>query len=135
MERVKLGSSQKNNSMGGGEMKQQSGGNTRLVEELNLVIQTDREAVEMVQKAYKTKQSVEKKTAAERLEILQEAEEMRCVLEQRVADEQKAEIKARQEQARCDCDSARVALREEMQTNKESWVEEMYSSILRPPRE
>ncbi len=109
--------------------------NARLIEELNLVIQTDREAVEMVQNAYKTKLSIEQKTADERKAIAKEAQDACRALEERFAKEQELELQKWQEKAREEQAGARDALRDEMERNKESWLKEIYESILSPKRE
>ncbi len=115
-------------------MEKIDSGNARLVEELNLVIQADNEAMELVRSAHKTKQMIEEKTHQERKVILEEAEEMRRALEAQVAEEQALELKKRQEKAHEEYADAHRVIREEMEENKENWAEEIYKNILWPPR-
>ncbi len=102
----------------------------RLATELRQVIQADRMAAELVNNAYDTKRSVEKRTLAEKQKILQEADEKRREALARVAEEQREELARRKEAAAQQYAGARQALKDEMEENRKTWAEDIVQRVL-----
>ena len=111
-------------------MEKMDSNSVRLATELRQVIQTDRMAAELVNNAYDTKRSVEKRTLAEKQKILQEAEEKRREAMARVAEEQREELARRKKAAAMQYAGARQALKDEMGNNKEAWAAEIVQRVL-----
>lgn len=98
--------------------------------ELHQIIQADRMAMDLINGARDTRSSIEKRTADEKAQILQDARQKREEMTKRVEEEHRAALAARKAEAAKAFASQRELVDAEMREHKDAWVQEITASII-----
>lgn len=98
--------------------------------ELKQIIQADRMAVDIIQRAKDMKTTIEKQTEKDKAEILGDAQRKREEMTGQVEAEMAAEMARRKEEAARQFEQQRQFIRNAMRENREKWVDEITGRII-----
>lgn len=98
--------------------------------ELKQIIQADRMAVDVIQRAKDMGASIEKQTEKDKAAILAEAEQQRRETTEKVQAELADELARRKAEAEKEFAGQREFVSKTMEQNKDKWVEEITARIL-----
>lgn len=97
---------------------------------LRQIIQTDRQANGVIQRASEECKSMAEQTELDKAAILQDAEDKRQEMIKIVQDEQAEELEKRKAEAKRQVSEQQQALQQKVSANKDAWVRDITARIL-----